>query len=323
MSRYALDLGTRTTRLAVGSEPPHTVPSLAAVEVDRDRVIAVGESARAEALRAGARAVLVNVIEAGTPRDPSTLEGFVRLVLREAGVRSFQHGEVVVAIGQLATSLERRMVVRALDRLGASSVLTIAPAAAAARSAGLEADTGAMALVIGEGYSEAGIVAMGNLCAGAAAKVGVRDLRAAIRDHLWSEHELAITDEVAGEVLAELCDVAEPLRSARARIWGRRRTDGEGASAIVDASALVAAMMPTLRTLEGLVHETLESAHAELVADVGQRGILLAGGGAFVPGLAARIATASRIDVLVSPDPLGAVLSGLGPTPNRTHQAQP
>ncbi|ACU54797.1 actin-like ATPase involved in cell morphogenesis [Acidimicrobium ferrooxidans DSM 10331] len=311
MSRIALDLGTATTRLAIGAEPPHALESLAAIDVERGDVIAVGSAARAVVLREGGRTSLVHVVDAGVPVGPQVLAGFLKRTLREVGLRSLGHGEVVMSMSELATSVERRMAARLIDRLGASAVTLVPPSLSVLRAVGADPEFGSFAMVVGEAYTEAGIAAMGSLCASAASKDGVRDLRRAIREYLWSNHELAISDETASEVLTQLCDVSRPTQSARARIWGRRRTDAESTNVIVDASALVAAMTPTLRSIEQLANTALARAHAQLVADIAERGLVLAGGGSYVPGLAARLANALKIPVTVADEPLDAVLRGL------------
>lgn|GEM_PF-6200565 len=311
MSRYVLDLGTAETRLGVGSEPILAVPSLAAVHADSGRVLAIGEEARAEALRTGARATLAHVIDAGTPSDPRVLEAFLGRLLRAAGVRGFGHGRVELALGLAATSVERTTLARVLRRLGASDVHVTPPTLAAAASAGADADVGTLVVVVGEGYTEAAIVALGSVCASAAAKVGVRDLRHSVREYLWGTHELAVGDTVAAEVLEKLTNLASPNPQARARIWGRRRSDADSASAVVDAAELVAQMEPTLSTIEQLARAAIHEAHAELVADVASRGFVLAGGGAAVPGLAERLATALTIPAEVVAEPALAVVRGL------------
>lgn len=311
MSRIAFDLGTSTTRLAIGAEPPHVLESLAAVDAERGDVIAVGNDARAVVLREGGRMSLVHVVDAGVPIGPQVLTGFLKRALREVGLRSLGHSEVVMSMTELATSVERRMATRIIERLGASAVTLVPPSLSVLRAVGADPEFGSFAIVVGEAYTEAGIAAMGSLCASSASKSGVRDLRRAIREYLWSNHELAISDETASEVLTQLCDVSRPTQTARARIWGRRRTDAESTNAIVDASALVAAMTPTLHAIEQLAHTALARAHAQLVADIADRGLVLAGGGAYVPGLAARLANSLGVSVTVADDPLDAVLRGL------------
>ncbi len=311
MSTFALDLGSRTTRLARDSDPPLLIDSVAAVDLDRDRVIAIGDEARTEALRVGARACLVSVVDHGTPRSARTLEGFLAQALRALGLRSFGRGTVRIAVPQLATTVERRALVRVLENLGAASVRTLAPSLAALRAHDADVDAGAFCLVVGEGYTESGIAALGSLCESAGAKLGLSALRQAIREVLWSSYELVVSDHVAHEILVELCDVAQPTAPTRARVWGRRRDDGSSASVVIEAAELVAAMEPTLRAIESLTRSVLQRASAQLVADVAESGLLLAGGGALVPGLAQRLATALRLDVRRAHDPLGSVLGGL------------
>jgi len=314
MTSFFLDLGSYSTRLAIGDTQIVTVRSLAAYDLERKEVRTIGDEAPVEVRKSGSRAQLVRVMDAGAPAQTSIVRGFLEKLLRSAGHRSFGHGSVTFAATTVASDLDHQALERCLKDLGAREVTGIQTPIAA--TAGIERDVlaeiGTMTLVVGDSTTEAGIVSFGALAAHSAVRVGIRNLRAALRQAIRDRLDLVVTEEVASEILAKLIDFTRANRGARATIYGRSLADGESASRTITEEELFGTLEPLFGEIVGTVRSAIEVASDQLVADVADGGAWLVGGGAYLRGIAPAIAEALNIPIHTSPEPELRIVKGLG-----------
>ena len=93
-------------------------------------------------------------------------------------------------------------------------------------------------------------------------------------------------------------------------VRGRDLESGLPKSIKISSNEIREAIGPVLQQIISRIADTLEASPPELVSDVMEKGIVLAGGGALLPGFDQLISETVKIPVWVADDPLTAVTRG-------------
>jgi rod shape-determining protein MreB len=220
----------------------------------------------------------------------------------------------VLCVPSGITDVERNAVEEATLAAGARSVSLIEEPMAAAIGAGLpvaEAQ-GSMVVDIGGGTTEVAVLSLGGIVVWESIRVGGYELDDAVvrfvdtNARLLIGTETAETAKIAVGAAIELPDVLETQVAGRDRITGLlRRTS-------VDSNDVRSAIAQPLETIVDTVRRTLEATPPELAADIGSRGIVLAGGGALLRGFDRLLASETGLPVVVAESPLECVVLGAG-----------
>lgn len=286
----ALDLGTALSRVRVA---PRLAP------LSRPSVVwrRGGEQA---ALRQG---VIVDVDAASA---------VVADLLRGVGGRRWRRPSVVACVPTDASPAERAALVEAVLRAGAGAVRVAPEPLAAALGAGIAVDGArARAVVdVGEGVTDCAVVCGGRIAASAAVRVGVADLRDAVR--AWSAASLGvrITSGEAERVLREVGLVARRSPRREPIVAGSPPAGLGPVLARVDPDALRRALEPVVERIVAHAGRFFAALPDELAADLRDGGLCLTGGGALLHGMTERFVGELRFAVARAADPLHAVVEG-------------
>jgi rod shape-determining protein MreB len=250
-------------------------------------------------------------------------------IARAAGARSRAH--VIVCVPSGVTQVERDAVEQATMDAGASRAVLIEEPLAAAVGAGLPVaeSVGSMVVDVGGGTSEMGVAALGGLVVEHSIRVGGYELDEAIVRLLQNREKLLIGQEQAEAVKLEIGSAVPGAdHGDRTEVAGRDLTTGLLRRAAVYADEVRASLARPLAQIVDAVKDVLERTPPELAADISERGLMLVGGGALLPGLDALLRDETGLPVTVDDDPLTAVARGagqaleeiehIGPTPRRT-----
>ncbi len=309
-----IDLGTANTLVHVkGRGIVINEPSLVAFNQKTGQVVAVGQEAKNMLGRTPPHIVAVQPVVDGVISDfeiTSEMLGYL-IGKAQAGHTKLLGPRVVVGVPSGITSVEVRAVRDAARAAGAREVHIVEEPMAAAIGIELPVHepTGSMVIDIGGGTTDVGVVALGGL-------VNARNIRIAgdkfnqdIIGHLRNEHKLLIGDKTAEDIKIAAATILRgtPI-SFTAR--GRDLVSGLPREIVVSDQDVRTAIGHSIDDLVEQVKDVLESTPPELLADIMQRGIYLAGGGAHIRGLPEYLIAALGVPVIVASDPLTAVVRG-------------
>jgi rod shape-determining protein MreB and related proteins len=311
----AVDLGTANTLVYVRGEGIAVFePSVVAIDELTDRVQAVGEEARRMIGRTPATIRAIRPLRHGVIADFDVTAEMLRYFIRRVGGGGLSFSRVVLCVPSGTTDVERRAVEEATLAAGARSVSLIEEPIAAAIGAGLpiaEAQ-GSMIVDVGGGTTEVAVLALGGMVVWESIRVGGYELDEALVRHVDANLHLLIGSETA-EAAKIAAGSAWPLpEEIETDVAGRDRITGFLRRATIDSGDIRAAIQQPLETIVDTVRRTLESTPPELAADIGSRGIVLAGGGALLRGFDLLLSSETGLPVIVADNPLECVVLGAG-----------
>ena len=311
-----IDLGTANTLVWVEKRGVIlSEPSVVAIDRIKNTVIAVGEDARAMVGRTPPHIQTIRPLKDGVIADfdvtREMLGHFIRRVHRG---RSFTSPRVMIGVPSGITEVEKRAVVHAAARTGARAARTIEEPVAAAYGAGLPVDepVGSMIVDIGGGTTEVAVLSLGGVVASASMRVAGDEITEAVMLYLRHKHNLLVGESSAERLKMEAASAHLVIPDTIVRVCGRHLVTGLPTEISLSTGELREAISENVGEIIELVRTALESAPPELVSDIIERGITLAGGGALLRGLDAAISGAIGTPVHIAPDPLWCVAIGTG-----------
>jgi rod shape-determining protein MreB and related proteins len=324
--QLAVDLGTANTVVFRRGEGVVLFePSVVAIDERTGRVLAVGAEARRMIGRTPAHIRATRPLRHGVIADFEVTEQMLRhFIARAAGARSRAH--VIVCVPSGITPVERDAVEQATLDAGASRTALIEEPLAAAIGAGLPVGEPAGSLVvdIGGGTSEMGVTALGELVVEHSIRVGGYELDEAIVRLLQNDAKLLIGQEQAEALKIEIGSaLPDPSQPDEAQVAGRDLVSGLLRRADVHADQVRRALGRPLAQIIDAVKDVLERTPPELAADISQRGLMLVGGGALLPGLDQLLSEETGLPVTLDHDPLTTVARGAGQALEDLEQLQP
>jgi rod shape-determining protein MreB len=311
----AIDLGTANTLVFVrGRGIAVFEPSVVAIDERTGAVHAVGEEARRMIGRTPATIRATRPLRHGVIADFDVTAEMLRYFIRRIGGGTFSFARVVLCVPSGITKVERDAVEEATLAAGARSVSLIEEPMAAAIGAELpvaEAQ-GSMIVDIGGGTTEVAVLSLGGIVVWESIKVGGYEMDDAIVRHVGASHQLLIGSETA-ETAKIASGSAWPLdEETEADVAGRDRVTGLLRRTSIGSEEVRSALSQTVGLIVEAVKRTLEATPPELAADISNRGIVLAGGGALLRGIDRRLTEETGLPVRVAESPLTCVVLGAG-----------
>jgi rod shape-determining protein MreB len=311
----AIDLGTANTLVFVRGEGIVVFePSVVAIDEASGRVHAVGEDARRMIGRTPATIRAIRPLRHGVIADFDITADMLRYFIRRASGGGLSFSRVVLCVPSGITDVERNAVEEATLTAGARQVSLIEEPMAAAIGAGLPvADAqGSMIVDIGGGTTEVAVLSLGGIVVWESVRIGGYELDEAVVRHLDANAHLLIGPETA-ETAKIACGAAWPLdETIETDVAGRDRITGFLRRMRIDSNEVGAAIAQPLETIVDTVRRALEATPPELAADVGNSGIVLAGGGALLRGIDRLLGAETGLPVLIADSPLECVVLGAG-----------
>jgi rod shape-determining protein MreB len=312
----AVDLGTANTLVFIrGRGIVLFEPSVVAISQDTGKVHAVGAEAKRMIGRTPASIRATRPLRHGVIADFEITEEMLRHFISKAGGGSrFAFARVVLCVPSGITDVERRAVDEATRAAGARSVDLIEEPLAAAIGADLPvADAVAsMVIDIGGGTTEVAVISLGGMVVWESIRVGGYEMDEAIVDYVKSMHKLLIGQETAEAAKIEVGS-AWPLEDdAETTVAGRDLVTGLLRRVTISGGDIRRALDGPVARIVAAVKDTLERTPPELAADLGERGIVLAGGGALLRGVDEKLRTEVGLPVQITDSPLTCVAEGAG-----------
>ncbi len=311
-----IDLGTANT-LVYAKDKGIVLrePSVVAVQKSSKKVCAVGQEAKEMLGRVPQGIEAIRPMKDGVIADFETTEAMLRhFISKMQSSLKIVPPRVVIAVPSGITEVERRAVKESAINAGARDVILIEEPMAAAIGVGLpiEEPTANMIIDIGGGTTEVAIISLAGMVFTKSIRVGGDELDSAIIQYMKRSYNLLIGERMAEEIKVTIGS-ASPLNVEKTMdVKGRDSVAGLPKTVNITSPEIREAMIETLQAIVNTVREALERCPPELSADLVDRGMVLAGGGALIPGLDKFISDQTGLPVMVADDPLTAVVRGTG-----------
>jgi rod shape-determining protein MreB len=312
----AVDLGTANTLVFIrGRGIVLFEPSVVAFSEETGKVHAVGAEARRMIGRTPASIRATRPLRHGVIADFEITEQMLRHFITRAGGSRFAFARVVLCVPSGITDVERRAVDEATRSAGARAVYLIEEPMAAAIGANMPvADpVASMVIDIGGGTTEVAVIALGAMVVWESIRVGGYEMDDAIVDYVKNVHKLLIGQETAEAAKIAIGSAWEADGSpAETQVAGRDLITGLLRRVTLGADDVRRALEQPVARVVTAVKDTLERTPPELAADLGERGIVLAGGGALLRGIDERLRAEVGLPVQRVDSPLTCVAEGAG-----------
>jgi len=315
----AIDLGTANTLVYVkGKGIVLNEPSVVAVHRDSKgikKVLAVGTDAKRMLGKTPGNIVAIRPMRDGVIADFEITEAMLRhFILRVHNRRTFVRPRIIISIPSGITPVERRAVKETAESAGAREVYLIEEPMAAAIGAGLPITEpiSSMVVDIGGGTTEVAVISMAGIVYSKSVRVAGDKIDDAIVQYMKRKYSLLIGERSA-EMIKCTIGCAYPEKELRTvDIKGRDIILGIPKIVEINSEEVMEAMSEPISVIVDAVRDALEHAPPELAADIVDRGIVLAGGGALLRNLDVLLREETGLPITIADDPLSAVARGAG-----------
>ena len=311
-----IDLGTANTLVYVRDRGiVLREPSVVAIQSGTNRVLAVGEEAKRMLGRTPGSIVAIRPMKAGVIADFEITEAMLRYFIRKVHNRGkLVRPRVIVAVPSGITEVEKRAVKDSAAHAGAREVYLIEEPMAAAIGVGLpvQEPAGNMIVDIGGGTTEVALISLAGIVFSRSVRVGGDQMDESIVQHMKRVYNLMIGERTAEEIKISIGSAYPMKEETTMEVKGRDLVAGLPKTLTVTSEEIREALHEPVATIVESIRITLERCPPELSADLVDRGLILAGGGALLNGIDKLIAEQTGLPVHVADDPLCAVAEGTG-----------
>jgi len=317
-SDMGIDLGTANTLVYVrGRGIVLSEPSVVAVQEGTNHVLAVGEEAKAMVGRTPGNIVAIRPLRDGVIADFEITESMLRYFIKKA------HGKpsliqprprIVIAVPSGITEVEKRAVEDSAHQAGAREVHLIPEPMSAAVGVGLavEDPSGNMIIDIGGGTTEVAIISLAGIVSSKSVRVAGDELNEAIVQYMKRTYNLMIGERTSEDIKIRIGSAAPLPEELSMEVKGRDLIAGLPKTLTINSEEIREALSETIATIVEAVRITLERCPPEIAADLVDKGLCLAGGGALLKGLDRLLMEETALPVKIADDPLSAVALGTG-----------
>jgi rod shape-determining protein MreB len=312
-----IDLGTANTLVYVsGKGIVLQEPSVVAIDQDDKLPLAVGSEAKNMLGRTPGNVVALRPLRDGVIADFDTAEMMLKHFIRQVHEgQALVSPRIIIGIPSGVTGVERRAVMDAALQAGARDVRLIDEPVAAAIGAGLPvADpTGNMIIDIGGGTTEVAVMSLQGIVLSESVRVAGDELSESIAQYMKKVHNLIIGERTSEEIKIKVGS-AYPSDDDQTTmdVRGLHMLSGLPRTVTIKSAEIRESMAEPLAVIVEAVKRTLERTPPELAADIIDRGIMLAGGGALLKGIDTLISHETGIVTHIAADPLSCVVLGTG-----------
>ena len=317
-----IDLGTANTLIYAKDEGiVLREPSVVAVETGTNRVLEVGEEARRMLGRTPGNITAVRPLKDGVIADFHLTEEMLRRFIEKVhNRRKWVRPRVVIAVPSGITEVEKRAVKDSAMQAGARQVFLVEEPMAAAIGVGLPVDepSGNMIVDIGGGTTEVALISLSGIVFSRSVRVAGDELSESLVQYMKRAYNLMVGERTAEEIKIKIGSAFPLEKETSIEVKGRDLVAGLPKTLTITSQEVREAMHEPISTIVESIRITLERCPPELSADLVDRGIVLAGGGALLRGLDKLLSEETGLPVITADDPLTAVVMGTGIILNET-----
>lgn len=315
----AIDLGTANTLVYVkGIGIVTNEPSVVAVQRDArggKKILAVGKEAKEMLGRTPGSIVAIRPMKDGVIADFEITEAMLRYFIERAhNRRTMVKPRIIICVPYGITEVEKRAVRESAESAGAREVYLIEEPMAAAIGAGLPITepSGSMIVDIGGGTTEVAVISLAGIVYSKSVRVGGDKMDEAIVNYLKRKYQLLIGERTAEQIKIAIGTAYPDDNIQTMAVKGRDLVAGIPKTIEVNSEEIREAIVEPVNTIVEAVRVALEKTPPELAADIVDKGIMLAGGGALIKNLDILLREETGLPIMIADDPLCAVVLGSG-----------
>ena len=314
----SIDLGTASILVLVrGQGIVIHEPSVVAIEKKSKRVLAIGSEAKEMIGRTPASIVAVRPLRDGVISDFDVTEKMLHYFINKAHQHTrmpLPRPRVVIGIPSGVTEVEKRAVHDAALSAGAREAFLIEEPMAAAIGAGLPITeaVGSMIIDVGGGTTEVAVLALGGIVVIRSIRIAGDEMDEDIVQYARQKYNLLIGERMAERVKIAIGSACPLPEEKTMNMHGRNLITGLPQTIEVSSVEIREALAGSVNTIIATVKETLDVTPPELVADLLEQGIAMAGGTSQLQGLAERLSQETKMRVYVADSPVTCVVRGAG-----------
>jgi len=315
-SDLAIDLGTANTLvIAKGKGIVSREPSIVAIDKNTRKIKAVGSEAKLMLGKTPAHIIAIRPMKDGVIADFEITEQMLEYFIKKARSGSqFLKPRIVIGIPSEITQVERRAVKDAALRARASEVYLIEQAMAAAIGAELPITEpgGNMIVDIGGGTTDVAVISLSGIVISKSIRIASNEMDEAIISYIKKKYNLLLGPRTAENIKIKIGSAYPLDENLEMEIKGRDLSHGIPKTITITDNEIREALENVVVAIVEAVKNTLEKTPPELSADIVDRGIILAGGGALLKNLDKRLKEETLLPVFIAEDSLSAVVIGAG-----------
>ncbi len=309
-----IDLGTANILVALKDKGiVLKEPSVVAIDKITNKVLASGEEAKEMLGRTPENIKAVRPLKDGVIADFTATQLMLKNIIQKVAKRySIGKPRVVVGVPSGITEVEERAVEESILQAGAKEVYLIEEPMAAAIGSGIDVSepSGNIIVDIGGGTTEVAVISLGGIVVSNSIRIAGDELDEDIISYIKKEHNLAIGETTAENIKKEIASVLPQMTEQKIVVRGRDLVTGYPKNTEVYSTEIQIAISNSIQEIIDVVKLTLEKTPPELVSDIAQKGIILAGGGALIQNIDKLISEKTKMPVYVAQDPLDSVVKG-------------
>lgn len=315
----AIDLGTANTIIIHNDKIVVDEPSIVAIDDKTGKEVAIGHKARQMHGKTHEKIRTIRPLRDGVIADFHAAEMMIRGMIKMFNKRRSLFApslRMVVCIPSGSTEVEVRAVRDSSEHAGAREVYLVYEPMAAAIGIGVdvEAPEGSMVVDVGGGTTEIAVISLGGIVCNRSIRIAGDDLTDDIMDYMRHQHNIKIGDRTAEDIKinvgAAMTEIDNPPEDYVIR--GPHQMTALPVEIPISYQEIAHCLDKSIAKVETAIMGVLEQIPPELYADIYQRGIYIAGGGALLRGLDKRLSKKTNIPVIVADDPLHSVARGTG-----------
>ncbi len=315
----AIDLGTSNTLIYVkGKGIVCNEPSVVTVQKDgrgSRKILAVGREAKEMLGRTPGAVTAIRPIKEGVIADFEVTEAMLRYFINKVhSRRTLVKPRIVICVPNGITEVEKRAVRESAESAGAREVYLIEEPMAAAIGADLPVAeaSGNMIVDIGGGTTEVAVISLAGIVYSRSIRVGGDKMDEAIVQYIKRRYNLLIGERTAEQIKLDIGN-AYPFETPRSMtIKGRDMIAGVPRNIELSSDEAREALSEPVSAIIEAVRVALERTPPELAADIVDKGIVLAGGGALLANLDVVLREETHLPVMIADDPMSCVVLGSG-----------
>ena len=316
MRKIGIDLGTCNSLVFI---PKKGVvlqePSVVAVALEENRILAVGEEAKEMIGRTPDTIRVYRPLKDGVIADFRVTQAMLKYFIdKVSGFWKFFKPEMMIGVPAGITSTERRAVIEAALNAGAKQAYLAKEPILAAIGAGIPINScsGNMIVDIGGGTSEVAVISLGGIVSCQSLRTAGDKLDVAISDYIKKKYNLAVGEQTAEEIKIKIGTALPEKEEKKIEIRGRDLISGLPRTIKISSNETAEAFSEILSEIIHVIKQVLRETPPELSADIIDKGMIISGGGALLKNIAERISQETGVPCFLAEDPLLCVAKGTG-----------
>jgi rod shape-determining protein MreB len=314
--KIGIDLGTANTLVFIPQKGiVINEPSVVAIAVDDNKILAIGAEAREMLGRTPEIIKTYKPLKDGVIADYQVTAAMLKYFIDKViGSWRLFKPDLIISVPVGITSTERRAVIGAARQAGAKEAYVAREPILAALGTGVPINSagGNMIVNIGGGTTEVAVISLGGIVAWASVRVAGNKMDEAISDYVKRKYNLAVGERTAEEIKIKIGSALSTKNKKEMEVRGLDLTEGLPKNIIINSNEIAEAIESPLKEIIQAIKSVLSETPPELAADIMERGMIVAGGGALLNNINELITKTTGVSSYTADEPLYSVAKGTG-----------